>query len=363
MSQIEQYAPSFLIKVKGTELRHGVSVDVLSVSVTDNADRADSFTFGVRDRRPEPGRLFASGEKLQWMDSDTFDEGNEVEIHMGYINNLQPMLLGEITAVSPSFPANGQLTLTVQGRSLYERLQRARIRKPFKSSRDSEIACEIATAINLKPEVDRTAAEHPLVSPIGEKFASFLTQRAERIGYELVVKQDTLYFQRPRYLDNPHPAMILEWGKSLISFRPRLSVYNMVTKVTVRGSQTSLGRGKDPLVGTAEAGNERVRMGTETGPQIAQRTFGDHNVLIEDHNIASVEEANEVALSQLETRALNFITGKGSCSGNPAIRARMVIELKGIGRRFSGSYYVTSATHTINSSGYRTDFGIKRNGR
>jgi len=362
MNQVEHYAPAFLIKIKETELRHGVTVDVSSVSVTDNANQADSFTFTLRDRCPEPGRLFAGGKKLQWMDSKIFDEGSRVKIDMGYVNNLRPMLLGEITAVSPTFPANGQPTLTVQGRSLYDRLRHAYIRKPFKSSTDSDIACDIATAMKLNAEVDRTAAEHLLVSPNSD-VATFLKQRAERIGYEVVVKEETLYFQRPRYLDNPHPALTLEWGKSLISFSPRLSTYNTVTKVTVRSPQTSLGRGKVPLVGTATAGDERVKMGTETGPEIARRIFGDQNVVIEDHNIASAEEANEVARSQLETRALNFITGRGSCSGNPAIRARMVIELNGLGERFSGSYYVTSATHTINNSGYRTDFEIKRNGR
>jgi phage protein D len=344
-------------------LRHGVTVDVLSVSVTDNADRADLFNFTVRDRHPEPGRLFAGGEKLQWMDSDTFDEGNEVEVHMGYIDNLQPMLLGEITAVSPSFPASGQPALRVQGYSLYHRLQRTRIRRPFEATTDSGIAREIAADMGLEAEVTETETEHPLVSPNGETCDSFLRRRAERIGYEVVVKQGTLYFQQPRYLDNPSPVLTLEWGKSLISFNPRLSTYNAVTDLTVRGSQTSQGRGIDPLVGTARAGDERVRMGTETGQQIVQRTFGDHHLLVEDHNIASAQEANEMARNQLETRAMNFMVGTGSCIGNPTLMARMVIQLKNLGKRFSGNYYVTRATHTIDSGGYRTDFEVRRNAR
>ncbi len=68
-----------------------------------------------------------------------------------------------------------------------------------------------------------------------------------------------------------------------------------------------------------------------------------------------------MALAQLEARSLGFITGRGSVIGNPELRARMVIELKGLGKRFSGKYYVTSATHTIDAGGYRTDFEVKRN--
>jgi len=362
-SHVESYAPCFLIKVKDTELRHGVSVDVLSVSVTDNADRADSFNFSMRDRHPDPGRLFAGGEKLQWMDSDTFDEGNKVEIHMGYVDNMQLMLLGEITAMSPNFPSSGQPTLKVQGYSLFHRLQRTRIRKPFKASKDSDIVCEIAAAMNLKAKTDDTGAEHPMVSPHGETYASFLRQRAERIGYEVVVKEDTLYFQRPRYIDNPGAALVLEWGKDLISFSPRLSTSSAVTKITARGPQTSQGRGKKPLVGTAQTGDVRVRMGTETGQEFSRKCFGENHLSIEDHNITSAREAKEMSLGPLERQAMNYITGRGSCNGNPDLRARMVIELKGLGKRFSGKYYITSATHTISTSGYRTDFEVKRNAR
>ena len=70
-----------------------------------------------------------------------------------------------------------------------------------------------------------------------------------------------------------------------------------------------------------------------------------------------------MSLGQLERQAMSYITGRGSCNGNPDLMARMVIELKGLGRRFSGKYYITSATHTISTSGYRTDFEVKRNAR
>jgi hypothetical protein len=40
-----------------------------------------------------------------------------------------------------------------------------------------------------------------------------------------------------------------------------------------------------------------------------------------------------------------------------------VIELIGLGRGFSGRYYVTSTTHSVNTSGYQTNFEVKRNGK
>ena len=88
MSPAETYAPSFLIKVNNRELQHGKTLEVTTVSVTDVANQADSFTFTIQDRNPQPGH-FSGGPELKWMDSGEFDEGTEVEISMGYVDNLE----------------------------------------------------------------------------------------------------------------------------------------------------------------------------------------------------------------------------------------------------------------------------------
>jgi len=362
MDPAMQYAPSFVIKIKNTELRHGVTVDVLSVGVTDTCDRPDSFTLTLRDRTSQPGR-FAGGTRLEWMDSNLFDELIEIEIQMGYVDNLGIKFKGLVSAISPSFPESGVPTLTVRGFSLYWRLQHERRTKPFKAATDSGIARESAEALKLKAQVDETTAQHPLLSPKNATYASILTQRAQRIGYELVVKGETLYFQRPLYLTRPGPALTLEWGRDLRSFTPSLSMYDVVTEVEVRGAQTSTGGNKTPLVGKASAGQEQTKLGAQTGAQIARQHGVNNHLLAEDHNITDQQEANAVALARLEAQGMNFISGHGSCIGTPQLVARTVIELKGLGQRFSGPYYVTSATHTIDAGGYRTDFEVRRNGR
>ena len=67
-----------------------------------------------------------------------------------------------------------------------------------------------------------------------------------------------------------------------------------------------------------------------------------------------------VARAELERRDLDYITAHGSCMGNPQLVSRIVIELKRLGAKLSGRYYVTSTTHTIDANGYRTEFEAKR---
>jgi phage protein D len=361
MAQALQYAPSYRIIIKGEELQHAANAYVLSVSVTETIDRADSFTFTLRDRHPDPKRLFAGGTESMWMESDLFEEGNKVEIHMGYVDDLQLMMLGKVKAATASFPDGGQPTIRVEGYSLYHDLQHEHLRKPFKANTDSAVAEEVAKHMGLKATVDKTDAEYPLLSPKDTSLGNYLQARAKRIGYELTIKDRTLFFQKPRYRVDRSPALTLQWGRHLRSFSPRVSVHNMATKVTVRSSQTSHGGGKAPLVGEAKAGDERVKMGKETGSQAAKRVHKENEVLITDRDIMSQEEAREMALARLEARSLGFITGRGSVIGDPNIRARQVVEVTDLGKRFSGNHYITSTTHTIDSSGYRTDFEVKRN--
>jgi hypothetical protein len=140
----------------------------------------------------------------------------------------------------------------------------------------------------------------------------------------VTIKDHTLYFQKAGYLTSPSPVLTLEWGRNLRSFSPRLSTANAVSEVTVRASQTAQGRGKEPLVGTASSGgDERVKMGQESGNQVAQQAFGANSLLIEDHSVTSAQEANEVALAQLESRAMGLLPAPAPASVTPSCgRAR-----------------------------------------
>ena len=87
------YVPDFLIFINGEPFRYGDNVDVVSVSITETINQADSFTFTVREHNPQPGR-FASGE-MTWLDSERFEEGNIIRIEMGYQGNRTVRARGE----------------------------------------------------------------------------------------------------------------------------------------------------------------------------------------------------------------------------------------------------------------------------
>jgi len=356
-----QYVPDFLIKLNGLEFRHGTTIDVLSVTITETVNRADTFQFQLRARHPQLER-FPSGGSLKWIDDKRFETKNKVEIEMGYRKNRAVKIVGRITGVSINFPESGVPTMSIQGQSLYDDLQRERRYQPFASQEDDDIVREIATKFGLTPKLDPTNTKHGTVSYKGATYAAILQERAQRLNYEVAVKGTDLIFQRPTYLVNNTPMLTLVWGRSLKSFSPRLATNNIATQVETRGPQTAQGGDKTPIVSTVTAAQVPARLGRQSGAQYVRERFGNNHVLTIDHRAESTDEATAMSRGRIERESLKLIQGNGAANGNPQLQSRTVIELQGLGARFTGKYYVTSTTHTIDGNGYQTTFEAKRDG-
>ena len=355
----DTYVPDFAITINGRSFfRYGMNVDIVSVSITETINLADTFTFAVREHNPKPER-FASGE-LTWLDSQTFDDGNKIEVEVGYQGNRAIKLIGKITGMNANFPESGAPQLTVRGLSQYDELFRRRWKKPFADRTDSEIAGVLAGELGLTADVDDTEVKHPLVSADGATFASILLERAQRLNYEVAVKADKLIFKRPTYLTNSSPTLTLTWGRDLLRFTPSVATNKLVAQAEVRNTQTSAGGSKHALTGSATAAQIRPALGKKGGLAESVKKFETNSVLLDEQRLSSQAEAAAVARANLEQRAIEYVTASGSCIGKPELTSRTVVELIGLGKRFSGRYYVTSTTHTIDANGYRTEFEAKR---
>jgi phage protein D len=139
-----------------------------------------------------------------------------------------------------------------------------------------------------------------------------------------------------------------------------LSTISQVSEVLVQGWDAKT---KKAITGRARSGDAVSKMdGRQLGASITESAFFATKNIIIDKPVFSEGEANQIARGKFNEMAIEFITGEGSAVGNGDIRAGKVIELLGLGQRFSGLYYVTSATHVIGSTGYATNFTVERNG-
>ncbi|HET9371415.1 MAG TPA: hypothetical protein VFO19_14245, partial [Vicinamibacterales bacterium] len=195
-----------------------------------------------------------------------------------------------------------------------------------------------------------------------ESAAQFLTRLAERNGFEYFVVNKELVFRSPA--NDEQGAIELVWGRGLMSFSPEINLSEQVTAVEVYGWNV---QAKERIVGRARKGDEPGRDRTRASgtPRISgaealkKISKNDEGVLRVREPVFSQQQADQTARAILKRRSEGFVGGRGDSIGIPDIKPNANVSLKGLGDLFSTTFYVHQATHTIDSSGYRTSFDVK----
>jgi len=341
------YAPAFDVRVSGLTLGADVTRAVIDLEYDNNLDTADMF------------RLTLNNADLKLTDSALFDVGKRVELYLGYRDDLHPMMLGEITAVNPTFPQNGAPTLAITG---YNRSHRLRHNTPerftFKYVNDSIIAAAIAAENLLIPIVDPApTGVRESVQQTGSDWA-FLKELALRNFFEVFVRWDRLYFRFPR----PQTEMtVLEWGRNLSSFSPRLSTAGQFGIQVLRGYDYKLAQDIVAVLPAVSLGGDLDDIVEKLGDSIVQQLVSFGRYVVRGAKIESYADAFAVAKSLLLQLLEGLYEGGGTCIGMPQLRAGDYVEIQGVGRKFSGRYKLSKVTHSIGASGYMTRFEVSQN--
>ncbi|MCL7412013.1 MAG: hypothetical protein M8353_00130 [ANME-2 cluster archaeon] len=345
------YAPVFQINVDGKELAEE-GVEVTDTTVDISLDSADHFSFSINNP-------YDVGKKeFKWLDNDMFETGKEVEIRMGYLSTLTTMILGQISSVRPTFPSSGIPQMEISGYDLSQQMMKSKKPNSWPEMTDSDVVKDIASSYNLKTShVEDTKTKYPKIIKDEDSDFHFIKKLADRNGYEFFVRENNIFFRVPK--NDRKEIAVLKWGESLNSFSPELNVANQVSEIEVRHWDPKT---KKQIVARAKKGDEHGRdSGKKSGGDLVEKTAKGAVVKVIRIPVNSKEEAEKIAKAALDKLAEGLIKGSGECIGLPDIVAGENIRLEGLGKKFSRTYYLEKATHTISSSGYTTTFDIKEN--
>lgn len=408
------YVPKFTVRVQGQpedvpikdEFKDEFKDDVLEIHVVLELDQMASFEITLNNWDDELLQFKYSESEAS---AERFRVSRLVAIKLGYADKLFPVMSGQISSLSPVFPESGSPTIRISGTDGMQKLKDSKPRpgQPvyYKDKADWEIAEQVAQRAPNRMQVhipDRTGPPHHLVVQKNQDDASFLMERAKRIDFDCYVTSDadsgtqTLHFEPPSDGRNGTPvrAFRLAYGPglaaeqqrakkpkatpsggtaasvsgataagsplvpNLIEFTPTLTAASQVSRLTVRGWDP---RTKQSISVAATVDDLPSGRGDGlTGPAAATEALGGREDTVIDAPVASVEEARQLATALLRERAYQFITGTGRLAGLPELRLRDVLEIHGIGLRFSGNYYVTRVEHTLSASGFFTGFRARR---
>jgi uncharacterized protein len=376
----DRYAPEFQVDIEGLEVDATTKNDVIDIKVHRDLEEMSGFDLTLNNWDDVHLRFKHS-------DSPRFGVGRRVTVRLGYAEKLLTVVTGTISTLSPAFPDSASPTVAISGVDglvlLKDRKPAETEQKIYRQVTDWQIAEQVAARHHLRVVVTREGPTYEQVVQKNQDDATFLMERAKRVDFDCFMLadpdsgQDTLYFIRPTDGRDGRPVRAyrlayapgLATGPSgqpaglvpnLLSFTPTLTLSRQVAKVTVRGWDP---RTKQAIAFTATAENLPPATGGgdgQSGPQAADSALQGRQDVVVDAPVASDEEARELAVSLLRERAYEFITATGRIAGLPELRPGDNLEIYGLGQRFSGSYFVKRVEHSLNASGFFTDFTVRR---
>lgn len=391
MAKYPRYAPEFQVKINDQDLPFAVRSTVSSVRYQDGMNAADRVEIELANPdlrwlqthirglgfQPFPtGVSVGPFGSVNAAPEGTFDIDNKLTLGMGYAPDpLTEMFEGEVTGLQVSFPSGGMPTMILVAHDYLHRLTRGSYARGFGPLHDALVAIILSAENLLVPLIDPAImAVSTAVTALnvifggsgikqeGESDLQLLQRIATSYDADFWVERDFLYLAR-FFPKEYTPRLALTYGESLIDFSPQLSTVGQVAGVSMKFTLREL-----PLnfLVTVAWDFDRESLVTTVVPgevaAFAKAFSGPAFTIINQPISSPADIANSalIIISELRQKLNNRLTGSGSAVGDPNIRAGAVIRLEGLGPDFSGDYRVTSASHSIDSGGYRTQFEVRK---
>ena len=328
--------PGFKVLVGGHALPDETVLDILTVQVCTYVEGASMFTVAFNN-------WHSREQDFKWIDVDLLSEGTELEVQVGFVDDFKTLIVGEVTAIEPEFPVDGVPILNMHGYDRLHRFRRGRKTRSFTNMKDSQIAEQIARDLQLRAQVEDTQVTHDYLLQHNQTDIDFLLERARRMRYEVTVQDNTLHFRKAAN-DQSEVITPAVWPH-LASFYPRLSTMQQVSEVVVQGWNPEDQRSD---CGRRAAGDEVSTMGgTTLGATLSEQAFFATKSVIVDTPIVSQGEAAADSQRQIQRYAGGVYHRRRLGDWQHRISAlAKSSSLEGLGQRFSGLYYVTSASHS-----------------
>ena len=299
-----------------------------------------------------------------YLDDIRFTAWKKISVKVGF-DRINEMFSGYITHVKPVFEGDvSKNRLEIWAMDKRVRLDREEKLKAWDNKKDSDIVAEILGEHGFKPTVEDTRIVHDqTVSTIiqRETDLNFLKRLASRNGFDFYVEGDDAYFRKPSTSGNPQPVLAAHFGEKSTLARFEIEVNALdasnvfmfaVNRMEKEIEDTEVTKTEDKLLG--KSGPE-----TYSAPGLPEP-----KVFMAMNPVSGKPEMEELCKGMFH-RAQWFVTAEGEIAGNlykHVLKTGETVTVKGVGKTYSGIWYVTHVTHSLTPrGGYVQRFKVKRN--
>jgi len=351
----------------GVRITRLQSAKATSGEPVDLAGRITGFTYEDCERKADKVSIQLDNYDLALFEREELAGGTLLEVSWGYPGDMAPPRRVVIRKLK------GFTTLHVEGQALSVLMNREVKTRQWENKSRAEVVREIAKEHGYGYEgpfvdVEDTTESYDVINQTAETDARFLRRLAAREEFELYVDDSGLHFHERR--QRAAPTHVLTWfsdpGRGdVISVQVESNLVKRAGKVTVKG--------RDPMTrativsSSASANTTRATLGETVevvDPETGSTSIETRNATASVHPTATSTQKRTARESAARFRAAERSTVKLTMEvvGDPTLRAKSIIEVRGITQLLSGKYYVTEAKHVISGMGYTCELKLTRDG-
>ena len=328
---------------------------LVEVEVTTDRSQFSEATLVFETRRLEDGNWTIQ-------DDDRFRPWSAIIITALFGDSEEEVMRGHIREVNAEYPAEkgtAKVIVTCQDHSLkLERLQRNEPWGHETPTTDGMIATQIAQRNQLG--LLETPGEGQTVEDLTQNMTDyrFLLERATASGYELYFRGDTLYFGEMRLSSEVQPTILVYAGTSTNCIR--FNIQDDGNRPESVSYEVAAATGSEPNPQTVTSNLELLGTRPLDSSQAGLEQFSWRP---QRQGVSDETQMQALAQQMANEESMKIkVNGEldGSLYGH-VLRVGERVGVDGVGERYSGTYYVDTATHRFDMSGYRTTFKLLRN--
>lgn len=355
---------AYTLSIGGRAASSAVMNAVKQIQVEDHADMADMLRLRLAVAVKEDG----SGWTL--LDDELFTRLANVKLTVTIgSGSAIPLISAYVVNVDTTFssePSGSELAVAAMDPTVLMHLDEKV--KSWPNMQDSDVASAIFAdrGYRFTPVVESTKwsrqeDDHTLMQRGTD--IQFLQQLAGRNGFECFVELNDAgevegHFHPPKQDAKPQGTLTINMGAAtnVNKFRARFDML---------GPATATGATVDPDGGTKEKSqSDEASKTDDMGDQASVPADRPRRVLLSQLGMAQAGEVQRYAQAVVDRSSWSIVADGelNTVAYGGVLKAKQPVMVRGVGREFSGRYYVERVLHTIGADGgYVQRFTLRRN--
>lgn len=314
--------------------------------------RLQSMKYEDNESKTDKLTLELDNFDFAFLDGDTFKKGNLLEASFGYAGNMQTVkcfvqrISGHLT---------GQLSIEADHTSFL--MHKNKKSRQFENATRSEVVKKIADDNGFGTadvDIQDTKVRYEVIVQPAITDAEFIKRLAHKEGFVYFVDSSGLHFHEKK-LDQP-PVKTLRWFTDrtgeIISGDFESESKKKKGRIQSEGRDTVTKKpitvdSKNTTVPRSSLASVLEHVDAKTGQTSLQFRLSDDDVRPSLESNASAAKAESDGAFKNQERSTFKL--KLDVLGDPALRAKRIVEITGIGKRWSGLWYIQKCTHEIDT--------------